>query len=74
MASHSESVLTPDLTLERCRAAAAAEAILPVLLVLVMWIGLFAMVGMQLFRCDYAIDDLCKVNLIMSLPYFGLLR
>jgi hypothetical protein len=43
------------------RAAAAAKAILPVLLVLGLWIGLFSMVGMQLFRCDYEIDDLCAV-------------
>jgi hypothetical protein len=51
---------------EWCRAATAAKAILPVLLVLGLWIGIFAMVGMQLFRCDYFIKDLCTVTLIRS--------
>ena len=46
---------------EWCRALLAANAIIPVLVVLGLWIGLFAMVGMQLFRCDYKIDALCKV-------------
>ncbi len=56
-----------------CRAATAAKAILPVLLVLGLWIGLFAMVGMQLFRCDYRIEDLCKVNMIEPSSIFQFL-
>jgi hypothetical protein len=44
------------------RAGTAAKAILPVLLVLGLWIALFAMVGMQLFRCDLSVDSICVVS------------
>ena len=43
------------------RAVMAAKAIFPVLFVLGMWIGIFAMVGMQIFRCDLLNESLCMV-------------